>query len=180
VSGRAIRRTYTPEEVDVGLTTLALCGGDSKEAERRLEAAGSLIPSSTLRDWRTSVHPDRYVELCHLHAPEIEKRVIQRSQEIQQRALDVSLKAINAAEQQLDANEAKDPGALAKNLALTHGIITDKSLTLQGRPSSIVGTTDARELLAEIRKDLGAIPGTAEELETDALPAGSDDANARD
>jgi hypothetical protein len=179
MAGKAMRR-YTPEEVDTGLTVLALCGGDSKEAERRLEASGSPIPSSTLRDWRTSTHADRYVEICQERAPEIEKRVLQQSQEIQQRALAASLKAVDAAEQQIDSGDAKDPSATAKNLALTYGIITDKALVLQGRPSTIIGTQDARDLLEDIRRDLGSIPSTAEEVESIALPARGDSSNARD
>jgi hypothetical protein len=177
---RALRRTYTPDEVDTGLTVLALCGGDSSEAERRLQAAGQPIPSSTLRDWRTHTHADRYVAICHERAPEIEKRVLQRSQEIQQRALATSLKAVNEAERQLDNGEAKDPAGTAKNLALTYGIITDKSLLLQGRPNVMVGTQDARDLLDDIRRELGTIPGTAIEVPTTALSPRSDSTNAQE
>lgn len=174
---RELRR-YTPEQTDIILRTLALNGGNSEAAHEQLKAEGIDIAAVTLRAWRNTTHAGRYQDICLQIAPEIEKLVVQRSAEIQRRALDVSLKAIDAAEQQLADGKAKDPAATAKNLALTHGIITDKSLTLQGRPSSIVGTTDARELLQEIRRDLGSIPSTAEELETDALVAGESDANA--
>ena len=176
---RLPKQRYTPEQVETALTVLALRGGNSREASEHLAASDLQIPSSTLRLWRTETHADRYVEICQERAPEIEKRVIQRSQEVQQRALDVSLKAVNKAEEQLDAGEAKDPAATAKNLALSFAVITDKSLLLQGRPNVMVGNQDARDLLNEIRRDL-AIPGTAEELPPEALTAGTDEPNARD
>jgi hypothetical protein len=165
----AVRRTYTPEQVDTALTVLALCGGDSKEAERRLEAAGDPIPSSTLRDWRTHTHADRYIVICQERAPEIEKRTIQRSQEIELRALSVAEQALNAASDQLDAGEAKDPGATAKNVATAYGILTQNSLVRQGKPNTIISNQDARDLLDDIRRDLGAIPSTAIEVPNQAL-----------
>jgi hypothetical protein len=156
--------------VDIGLTALALAGNNSRLASEQLAAAGYDVPDSTLRAWRLK-NPDRYLELCTEHAPQIKQRVIQASQEIQQRALAATLKAINAAEQQLDDGEAKDPSATAKNLALTHGIVTDKSQILQGLPDTIVGRQDARDLLEDIRRELGTIPGTAEDITAEELQA---------
>ena len=179
MAGRQLRR-YSPEEIDLGLRTLALEGGNSQAAHERLKEGGLDIPSVTLRDWRNTSRVERYQDICVQVAPEIERVVVQRSAEIQRRALDVSLKAIDAAEQQITNGEAKDPSATAKNLALTHGIITDKTLILQGRPTNIDLTLDARDLIAEIRKDLGSIPSTAEDLETTALPADVSKGNARD
>jgi hypothetical protein len=164
--------------VDIGLTALALAGNNSRLASEQLAAAGYDVPDSTLRAWRLK-HPDRYLELCTEHAPEIKQRVIQASQEIQQRALAATLKAINAAEQQLDDGETKDPSATAKNLALTHGIVTDKSQILQGLPDTIV-RMDARDLLDDIRRDLGSIPSTAIEVENEALSTRADEGNAQE
>ena len=100
MAGRQLRR-YSPEEIDLGLRTLALEGGNSQAAHERLKEGGLDIPSVTLRDWRNTSRVERYQDICVQVAPEIERVVVQRSAEIQRRALDVSLKAIDAAEQQI-------------------------------------------------------------------------------
>jgi hypothetical protein len=44
----------------------------------------------------------------------------------------------------------------------------------------MVGTQDARDLLDDIRRELGTIPGTAEEIPTTALSPRSDSTNAQE
>jgi hypothetical protein len=83
-------------------------------------------------------------------------------------AAQVSLKAIKAAEWQLYNGTAKDPAAVARNLATVAGISTDKFLALTGRPSQIVEHRDSRDLvksLAAMAPNVFAIDGTAEEID---------------
>jgi Mrp family chromosome partitioning ATPase len=56
------RRTYSEEDISVGLAELVRCRGNSRRAARSLNAAGHDIPESALRRWKDD-HPQLYAEL---------------------------------------------------------------------------------------------------------------------
>jgi hypothetical protein len=172
------RRSYTPEQVDTALLTLILAGRNSGVASRRLAENGIEVNPRTLRSWRDKVHADRYAELEHQHAPQIEKQMMSQARAIATAANIATLEAIEAARKQVEAGEARDPSTVARNLAVTMGVATDKSLLLDGRPTEIHSSQDVEQLLADVRRMLGpsyarnrAIDTTATELEA-ASPEG--------
>jgi hypothetical protein len=86
---------------------------------------------------------------------------------VSERGISVAHAALQKAETLMaegKMREASLASATAKNASLAAGITTDKSLVLQGRPSTIVGTRDARELIADIRRELGVVDATVTEL----------------
>ena len=167
----AARRTYTDAEVDTALLTLILSGRNSGVAARRLATEGIDVNPRTLRSWRDKVHAGRYAELEHQHAPEIEKQMMSQSRAIATAANIATLEAIEASRKQVAAGEAKDPSTVARNLAVTMGVATDKSLVLDGRPDRIIGSGDIQGLMERMAKFLGnpAIDSTAIEYEPSAL-----------
>jgi hypothetical protein len=75
----------------------------------------------------------------------------------------VTYKAVKHAEMLLDQGKAKDPSAVARNLATVAGIATDKTLALTGRPSQIIEHRDTTEIvkaLASMAPSVFAIDGT--------------------
>src|SRR5687768_14553553 len=74
-------RNYTPEQVERSLLELALVGGNSGEASRRLKGASIEISPRLLRRWRTELHARRYSELAQENAREIEETVIREARE---------------------------------------------------------------------------------------------------
>lgn len=87
-------------------------------------------------------------------------------------ARNVSHKALELAMRQIEDGTLKDPARSALNAATASGILLDKRLVLEGRPTQIHATTDfVAEGLALLKKLDITIDGTAEELPPDALPA---------
>jgi hypothetical protein len=74
LASRTLERNWTPEDVERGLGTLALYGGNAAEAHRRLKAEGLPIPESTLKHWRTTLHVDRYSHIRAELAPKVQAR----------------------------------------------------------------------------------------------------------
>ena len=118
-----------------------------------------------MRSWRDKIHAGRYAELEHQHAPEIERQMMSQSRAIATAANIATLEAIEASRKQVAAGEAKDPSTVARNLAVTMGVATDKSLILDGRPDRIIGSADIEGLMERMSRFLGSIPTTAIEIE---------------
>jgi hypothetical protein len=170
-TGERVR--YTPAEIDTALLVLALPGRNSVVAARRLKDEGLEINSRTLRSWREHTHATRYIEIEHQHAPEIERQMISQARAIVTAANEGTLEAIDAAREQLRTGEAKDPSTVARNLSTSAGIMTDKALLLEGRPTEIRGGDNLEAALERIAQRLGlpqSVDSTAEEIEAE-LPA---------
>lgn len=148
-------RKYTAEEVDRALLVMALCGGNSLEAARQLAAQGCPVPSSTLRDWKTDLHADRYQSIQEREAKILEEHLIAQQREVAIAASSASLLAVEAARAELTAGTTKDPARAAQALQTTAGIASDKMLTLQGRPTNITQPVGTTELLRRIAQRIG-------------------------
>lgn len=93
-------QNYTAEQVDRGLLELAICGGNSAEASRRLKACGTVIPDRTLRDWRTTMAA-RYTEISNNHARQVEDVIVQECRENAVRLADLERKTADRLEEEL-------------------------------------------------------------------------------
>jgi len=165
------RRTYTPAEVDTALLVLCLTGRNSVVAARRLKTEGIDVDPRTLRSWHTNIHARRYAEIEYDHAPEIEKQMIGQARAIVTAANEGTLEAIDAAREQIRRGEAKDPSTVARNLSTSAGIMTDKTLLLEGRPTEIRGNEDLPGALQRMAQRLNlpqSVDSTAEEYEPSA------------
>ena len=160
------RALYKPEDIERGLTALAIYG-NSEKAVAALKANGLTAPSSRqLQNWRDQ-YPEQWNKAVREQAPKIEQQIVGdllTTLQVSQRTVQV---AVNKTLEQLEAGEAKDPAGAARNIATVVGITTDKFLTLTGRPSQIVENRTADQLLASIGRLVGATPvvdTTAEEI----------------
>ena len=75
----ARNRSYTPEEVDQGLTAVAICNGNTRRAERELAAQGIKVTRAALQSWKRT-KKDRYIELQETVLPEIRAKMAQQNE----------------------------------------------------------------------------------------------------
>lgn len=166
------------DRVQLGLTILALCRGNSIQAAKQMQELGHEIAGSTLRTWRTRDHVALYEEIRTKRAPEVERTVINDARDLALEYAELERLAIEKTTQALEQGTLKDPSAAFKNASIAKGVNVDKMLVLDGRPDTIVDHRRTREVLfAELERD-GLIEGTAEEITTTAFPTESDTTNA--
>jgi hypothetical protein len=177
-AGKAVRR-YTPAEVEEALLELALCGGNSGEAHRRLSARGLDVSEPRLRAWRRYDHAERYVQLCNQHAKQVEQTIVAKARENARKAADVISQAIDKAAEQVESGKV-DAAKTALSLATAQGIQIDKALVLEGRPTVITERRDAEDILRSLNEMVPGlvIDSTATELPTKALQAKTSAENA--
>jgi hypothetical protein len=159
------QREYALEDIERGLTALALCGGRLRQASER-----SGVPEGTLRYWADTSHHERYLEITTQVAGKVEDVIVQEARETASLAAQLERSALEAAQAQIDAGQAKDPSQVAQRASTVKGINVDKLLQLTGRPTHIVENRTADELLRKLGTALPGliVEGTATEIPTDA------------
>lgn len=161
------RTKRTEQEVDAALTAVALCGGNVTRAHRHLKASGHTVPERTLHGWVANQFPNRYRHLAEKYAPQIEKSMIATARAAAMRSFEVASEAVELEHERLQAGDVKDAAASSRNLATTGGILTDKMLLLDGRPTQISEQRSMDDVLRSLAAK-GFIEGTATEETDDA------------
>jgi hypothetical protein len=149
-----IERSYTPEQVERGLMALVVLGSSTRAHEALKEEFGLVIPAVTLRSWR-KVHHDRYFEILRKHGPELEQKAVDTKRALLPLVAEGIALGVEKTIEELEAGEAKDPSASARNLAVISGIETRDLLTLTGRPTEIRRTLGLDDLYRKLRETLG-------------------------
>lgn len=155
---------YSPEEVDKGLMAMIALGTSTRAHEALKEQFGLEIPADTLRSWRRTRH-DRYFELLRLHGQELEQKAIDTKRALLPLVAEGIALGVEKTIEELEAGEAKDPSAYARNLAVVSGIETRDLLTLTGRPTEIRRTLGLEDLYRKLRETLGEEIPDAEVVE---------------
>ena len=146
---------YTDAEVRHALLVLAVHSGHTERAAGTLREQGLAVTARTLLRWREETHADTYAECVHEKRAEIDQRLAAsylHAIEHATRGMDL---AVHKAIDQLEAGEARDPAAVARNLATTAGISQDKMFALQGRPASAITVNSVDDNLKFIAEVLG-------------------------
>lgn len=125
-------RTYSQDEIDGALIAYWLEGEHAERAAKHVEPS-----ENTIREWATRTHRGRYHELVERNAPLLDKQLLRKQEAIQLEALETITLAIRQTKQQIEAGRHRNPDQAAQRLAVAMGIITDKWLLLQGRPTQI-------------------------------------------
>ena len=159
------RTRSTEAEVDAALTAVALCAGRVTRAREQLAATGVNIPYQTLLMWKRDLFPNRYRHLAEKYAPVIERQMIATARAAALRSFEVASEAVELEHDRLAAGEVKDAAASARNIATTGGILTDKMLLLDGRPTVVTEQRSMDDVIRGLR-DAGAIvEATCEEVQ---------------
>lgn len=153
-----IEQVYTPEQVDKALMALISFGSSTTAASAVEETFGFSIPPSTLRSWKY-VHAERYQELVRLHGEELERKTVDAKRALLPLLEHGIALGVEKTVEELEAGDAKDPSASARNLAVVSGIQTRDLMLLTDRP------TERREVTSpeDLYRKLSAILGGEEE-----------------
>jgi hypothetical protein len=161
-----LNRKYSDEEIERGLTQLALAAGNRELAHEQTKALGKPIPAETLRTWATKQHRDRYLKIREEQAPRIATRIANEAEDL---AVDLAQAERATLKVYLEKVHELKPSEIAGAL---RNITTSKSLNidriaspLRGRPTQVVEHRDATELWTKLRQLLPqAFDSTAEEI----------------
>ena len=162
------RRDYTDQEINAGLTAMAICSGHRDRAHALLEEQEIRIPASTLSEWCRKTKLALYERTRQEVAPMLKAQMADMHQELAQTAGDLEREAVSRLRDRMKADEVetKDLHGIARTAAIATGIHGEKHLLYSGQPTQIV-QRDATEVLREL-ETLGYRPelieGTAEEM----------------
>jgi transposase len=179
----------SPSELDRALTVLAYYGGNAARASKELG-----ISERTLRDWRSDLHRERYLEIAEREGPRLEALAANQARELLIRAAHVEHGILDRlSEQPVDENgqalelttkELSELAGALQRVTTSKGINTTKLLELTGRPTVIHAMEDPIEAGKRLLQKHGiAVDSTATEVPNHPelpLPPQSAEANARD
>lgn len=162
------RTTYSPAEIDEALITLAYCGGNGRKAER---ITG--IPQSTLYQWRTHKHRERYQEIAERERPKLEQIAVDGAVAQILRADETTLRIYDRLDEALDTQDASSKelselAGAAQRLTTAKGINGTKLLELTGRPTQITEHRDASQILRGLAS---RFPNLVVDAEATEIPA---------
>lgn len=155
---------YTDEEIDQGLTMVAICSGNTRRAAAELKRNGKPIPRTTLETWSRQ-RRDRLEEVERKVLPGLRMQLARENEDLASSLLDVMREnAAKLAEKVNDPDLSfKERSDAAYKLSLSQGIVVDKSLTLRGDPTQITEHRTVHETLNGLKR-LGVVESTATEL----------------
>jgi uncharacterized Ntn-hydrolase superfamily protein len=132
----ARNRRCTDEEIDRGLTAVALCSGNSERAARALADQGWQIDARTLRKWR-GAHANRYEQLQAGVLPAVYGRIAERAENIAERLADLEEDAADRVAELLPDMKAGEAAGALRNVSVSKAVNIDKASVVRGRPTEI-------------------------------------------
>lgn len=157
---------YKTEEVDYALAVLVLHAGRPKAASMALQAEGRDISPSLLSSWKQ--HPDgRYDRVATQVMPRLDAKTANQLGEVVIKATSLESEMIDHLQDTYKTLDTKDVASALRNVSTTKGINADKLNVLTGRPTQIVETRDATQILKSLMSKLPAhvVDSTAVEID---------------
>ena len=144
--------TVEPEaRVTEALIAVIAWAGNIAAAHRALKAEGKNPPSyTTLTAWVRETHVDRYNELREKYAERLEQQLIHEYRDVARFSVEVQRLGLEKAQQRLLSGDDTDPSRTAANAARVAQSMTDKMLSLSGRPTSIREDRNLEEILRSL------------------------------
>jgi hypothetical protein len=130
---RAPGERHDDETVEVALTEVALCGGSTALASKRLAERGILVKKSVMDNWKLR-YPERYAQIRDQRAAEIQRLVAAAHEDLALKAAALTAKVLERTEKELDEIPARDLAGALRNVATTGGISVDKLTVARERP----------------------------------------------
>lgn len=172
---RGVNNPYTEAEITESLMRLIAWAGNCKKAHDSLKAEGKAAPHpNTLANWMNETHAARYDELREKYQEQLEARMIHEFRDVARAAVEVQRLGLEKAQHMLLSNDDRDPSRTAANAARVAQSMTDKMLSLSGRPTSIREDRNAEEIIRSLAaKGIIQIPETAVVVEPPAALGGA-------
>jgi hypothetical protein len=161
--GAELQRSYSEEDVERGLITLAECGGNAAHAHRKLKNQGHTIPQRTLHNWKNGKYAARYIEIREERLPEILGNLSDDYQRVAAESLLAAAESVEEFRKKKGDLTAKELSTAARDLTVAGATATDKLLIINNRPTQITKTEKTADemLLSVMRLVGGAIDGEA-------------------
>ena len=160
----------TVEQVECGLTMLALSSGQARRASRELVAQGYNVGESTLRSWR-DMYPERYTQLREKEAPALAARIAEGRESLIVRGLEIKHELMDRLAGNTTEIPIKDVPKSLKDLGIFTAIEDDKLRLQRGEPTQITETRDIGEIIRSLKsKGVEFIDAEAEEIPPASLP----------
>ena len=140
------RSRYSDQEIELGLSAVALYSGNTRRAAESLAAAGQQIPRETLRDW-LNAHSTEYERVRQQITPRLKERMAERHSELAEAGMELEAELLAKTFESLGEIPARDlPGAI-RNAAVTVGVHSDKARDLRGEPTAVVEHRSPQQIL---------------------------------
>lgn len=159
IAKRPPRSPYTSEEIERGLSAVALTQGNTRRAAAALKQAGLPIPRTTLQEWVTNTHRDRYAVIANEELPHVYNRIAEGNEALAERLLKIEDQAAGKLEHALKADDLS-PNEIStslRNLSVSKGIAVDKASVIRGRPTEIREERSFAELARSIHERWGHV-----------------------
>jgi hypothetical protein len=99
---------HEPEDVAHALATLAMCGGNARQARERLLAGGIDVPNAPSTTGEPNGSPNATARPAKTLAPQIEAQVVDFQRELAYRASQAAQHAVALELERIHAREVKD------------------------------------------------------------------------
>jgi hypothetical protein len=150
---------YTQEQRELGLRAVALASGNTERAAQSLRTLGIRVQRTTLRDWATRQHVQRYREIQAEVIPEIHARIAEQSDALALQAGETEAALITRLQKELPNVPARDLSRAVRDVATSRKISVEKGVTLRSeeKPAESNPIQDFTEAMKEL-KAMGLIP----------------------
>lgn len=145
--------TLPEETVQLGLRTLALCGGNASRAAKLLQDADLEHPPAkrTLQDWKDKTYANRYLEILNETQRDIASRTADTAMELAGRAQSVSAELVEVTAEKKDQIEPKDLARSALALTQVSAEQVRTGRLLREQPTSISEVREPSEIIEELK-----------------------------
>lgn len=139
-------------EIESGLAAVALCGGNTSQAEKVLASRNLPIPRTTLKDWIESVYPERYTQTLANLKDNIGEYVASEAMDIAAAQTIAEKQVIQKLQSQIVGEEmpVKDLANAAQKLAQAKETNARTSRLLREQSTNITEVRDPAEIIAEL------------------------------
>lgn len=148
---------YSEEERELILTAYVLAGRRPQKAHELLKADGNLsrVPDRRLIHGMAQRNPARVQEISAERAPQIEADLRHRMRAMALRTIEVVEKGVEQTDEKMPELNGAETARAVRDLSVAGGIVTDKLLVMEGRPTEIVAHRNPEELLRAIEEIAG-------------------------
>jgi hypothetical protein len=147
-NGRPIRGDYTLSDVEMALGTLALNGSNYSRTSSELKEQYNLqVHPQTLKGWALQSFPRKYAEIQHQIQDHIGEDLASKLSDNAMGAVIVQSDTIERLSKHVDDLDVKDLANVARNLAQTTSLNTEKARLLRDQPTKIVEHKDPEEII---------------------------------
>lgn len=155
---------YTDAQVTTALMALIAWCGNYTATSHALKSEGKMnVPGKTISEWARYTHAAEYAELRDKYSEQLESNLVHEYRDTARQAVEVEREALDKALMKLRAGDDPDPARTASHAARVAQTMTDKLLSLSGRPTSIREDRNINEILRSlVAKGVVELPALAE------------------